>query len=100
MTGNAVGPQPSDPAVGDGPRRSARSPVDDGPVVCAVRTAYNVLLRREPDEPAWTEGLGAGAEGGPWIVRTEENPAARPGRGGRTWWERTSFRIPVDLTTG
>jgi ubiquinone/menaquinone biosynthesis C-methylase UbiE len=29
----------------------------------AVRTAYNVLLRREPDEPAWTEQADAIAAG-------------------------------------
>jgi SAM-dependent methyltransferase len=29
----------------------------------AVRMAYNVLLRREPDEPAWTEQAGAMAAG-------------------------------------
>ena len=29
----------------------------------AVRMAYNVLLRRDPDEPAWTEQAGAMAAG-------------------------------------
>lgn len=30
----------------------------------AVRLAYNVLLRRDPDEPAWSEQAGALASGG------------------------------------
>ncbi len=39
--------------------RLAAVPFDQLPPREAVRMAYNVLLRREPDEPAWSEQAGA-----------------------------------------
>ncbi len=43
--------------------RLAAVPFDQLPPREAVRIAYNVLLRREPDEPAWGEQAGALAAG-------------------------------------
>jgi SAM-dependent methyltransferase len=43
--------------------RLTGAPYPRQPARMAVRTAYNVLLRREPDEPAWTEQACAIAAG-------------------------------------
>jgi len=44
--------------------RLAAVPFEQFPPRDAVRMAYNVLLRRDPDEPAWSEQAGAIASGG------------------------------------
>jgi SAM-dependent methyltransferase len=43
--------------------RLAAVPFEHLPARDAVRLAYNVLLRRDPDEPAWSEQAGAIASG-------------------------------------
>ena len=62
---DALGPQLKrvERTVRRGVARLASQPFEQLPPREAVRLAYNVLLRRDPDEPAWSEQAGALAAG-------------------------------------